>query len=71
MTWFQLVEAQHSDPEPQQPTQSSRLAPNSALFLNPALPLEAAGRPRSRSAGPRLRLIKGAGIDSAAVPTAA
>ncbi len=69
MTWFQLVEAQRSDPQPQQPTWSSRLVPNSALFLNPTLPLEAAAEPRSRAANearPRLRLIKGARIPTAA-----
>ncbi len=69
MTWFQLVEAQRGDPEPQQPTQSSRLVPNSALLLNPTLPLQAAAEPRSRVANearPRLRLIKGARIPTAA-----
>ncbi len=71
MTWFQLVEAQQSDPEPQQPAQSSRLAPNSALFFNPCLPLEAAAEPRSRASRPRLRLVKGASVDPAVVLTAA
>ncbi len=39
MTWFQLVDSVRSDPEP---VRSTRLAPNSALFLNPTLALQPA-----------------------------
>ncbi len=66
MTWFQLIEAQQRDPEPRQPVRSAKLAPNSALFFNPALPLEGAA---SRSGRSRLRLVKGASVDP--FPTAA
>ena len=71
MTWFQLVAARHDDPEPRQPVQSSRLAPNSALFFNPALPLEAVPEPRSRASRRHLRLVKGAGVDPASILPAA
>ncbi len=66
MTWFQLIEAQRIEPEPQQPTRSSRRVPNSALFFNPCLPFEAAAESR-----PRLRLVKGAAVGPAPIPSAA
>ncbi len=64
MTWFQLVDARLSDPEPPHdvrlaPRSDGRLAPNSALFLNPALPLQSAPRPRPANARSHLRLVKG------------
>ena len=67
MTWFQLVDAQRDDFEPRQP---KRLVPNSALFLNPALPLEGTARPEAAGRG-HLRLGKGARVGSADVPSAA
>ena len=62
MTWFQLADSLNSESEPRQPT---RLVPNSALFLNPTL-LQPAGKPESSDSRPRLRLIKGSRVDSAA-----
>ena len=67
MTWFQLVDAQRDDFKPRQP---KRLVPNSALFLNPALALEDTARPEATARG-QLRLVKGARVDSADVPSAA
>ncbi len=70
MTWFQLLDAQRKDSEPQRPATAPRarrrLAPNSALFFNPSLPVETAPRPVSRTARPHLRLVKGARVSSAA-----
>ncbi len=71
MTWFQLVDAYNSDPEPQRPSspRARRLAPNSALFLNPTLPLQAASE--ARPAKRHLRLVKGSRVGSAEIPSAA
>ena len=67
MTWFQLVDAQRDDFEPRQPP---RLVPNSALFLNPALPRE--GAVRSKATGRRhLRLVKGSRVGTTGVLSAA
>lgn len=76
MTWFQLVDAQRDDFEPRQP---KRLVPNSALFLNPALALEGKARPEAPARVPHtpvrgdghLRLVKGARVGLAGVPSAA
>ncbi len=54
MTWFQLADSLNSKPEPRQPT---RLVPNSALFLNPAL-LRPAAKPKSTDPRPWPRLVK-------------
>ncbi len=70
MTWFQLVDSRLGDSEPSAPLRgNTRLAPNSALFLNPALPLRSAPRPvKTRT---HLRLVKGSRVGSAAIPSAA
>lgn len=67
MTWFQLVDAQRDDFKPRQP---KRLVQNSALFLNPALALEGTARTEATARG-QLRLVKGARVGSADVPSAA
>ncbi len=70
MTWFQLVDAQLDEARQRTPPARGerRLAPNSAFFLNPSLPLEGAPRSEAASRG-HLRLVKGSRVD--AVPTAA
>jgi len=68
MTWFQLIDAKHSDPEPRR---RAKLVPNSALFFNPSLALEPADGAPPRASGPRLRLVKGTRIEAPELPSAA
>ncbi len=72
MPWFQLLEslrdapaARRDEPEPRR---STRPAPNSAMFINPRLPLSES--PEPRAAAPRLHLVKGSRV-SHPVPSAA
>ena len=60
MTWFQLVESQRSQVETSSARHPTRPVPNSAMFLNPAQPLERAFKPHSKASKSHLRLIKGA-----------
>ena len=60
VTWFQLVESQLSQVEPSSARYPTRPVPNSAMFLNPAQPVERAFEPPSKAEGSHLRLIKGA-----------
>ena len=67
MTWFQLIDAQREDPEPVR--NDTKLAPNSAMFFNPTLPVDTAVDPKPSKGYPRL--VKGSRVGSVDVPSAA
>ncbi len=53
MTWFQLIRSDETEPRPAAKL-AGKLVPNSAFFLNPALPLFPDTEPETVRPEPRL-----------------